>query len=1130
MRNIKKKISAYSLINFNECNHKTYLDFIKTPSKFKKNIDPWLKTIQEKGKQFEANYIKNLEQKIDVYKIPEFRDKSGKIIREQKIDETKNVLLVKKNKYVYGGALLYDGFSGNPDLIVKNEFTNNYEPWDIKSGMSLKPIHILQICHYSFLLSKTLDQPIVNGKIILRDGTKEEIEVKKYIDYYLNLQDSLFKFIDRKEEGLISKGSPCQSCMLCNYKNFCSDQWKSEDNLNQLFNISKSEISIIEGEGINKIQKLSSKKEGFKIEGIDPFKMNILIRQAKLKKLKNNTKRPQYELLKKDKKYNQLLIKTEIKNGFELLPEKNDMDIYFDIEGSPVFYDEKTSRMGLEYIFGLNVPDNGKRIFKYFESRNKKEEEESFKKLIDYLFFHLKNNPGSHVYHYAPYEVSAIKKLSTQFGKREAKVDWLLKENKFIDLYNVVRNEIITSEGDLKLKTLEYFYNFKREENVISGQDSLVAFENYLNSNDENILAEIIKYNEKDVNSTYELHKWLLTLRDPSIPWSIKASSNDIDMLQYNEEIQQEKDNEKILELLNKKIGPEFNQDLFRGILNFNRRDQKPEWWRYFDRRDSYEEIDFIKDNECIGGLILISKFSEEKNVFIEFKFPIQETKMNKGPVYDQNGITVGQIINIDLQKRLITIKKSTKYEGLPSSLLPKTAVNSKSLDKAVNNFINELSNDIQKFSPITDMLIKKESRYVKKLNTGSKNLSFEVIKKRILNLDKSMIVIQGPPGTGKTYTSGRLIAELISKGNTVGITSNSHEVIHNLIHSVEKWGTEMKVDIRGVKKISNGQTLPDFKYTEGKVKLNFSDIEKYNLVSGTAWLFAALSNEKAGIKLFDYLFIDEAGQMSLSKVVASTINSDNVVLIGDHMQLPQPLQGVHPPGSELSILEHITEGKFTVTEKEGVLLDKTYRMHSNISNIISEKFYDNKLVSDPQNDNQLLDNDDFLFSSGVHFIDINHKGSYAQNNEEAEYIKKLCAKLLTLNWKNKEGKINKVSPKDIMIVSPFNAQVHLLKEKLPEINKIGTIDKFQGQESAVVIISYSSSSPENISESSGGRGAKFLFDYKRLNVAISRAKVSSIVILNKNLLDYPCSTIEEMKSLNYFCSLRGLYIEDSNI
>ena len=89
--------------------------------------------------------------------------------------------------------------------------------------------------------------------------------------------------------------------------------------------------------------------------------------------------------------------------------------------------------MGLEYLFGLNMPDNGKRIFKYFESRNKVEEEESFKKLIDYLFFHVKNNPGSHIYHYAPYEVSAIKKLSTQFGKKEAEVDWLLKENKFID-------------------------------------------------------------------------------------------------------------------------------------------------------------------------------------------------------------------------------------------------------------------------------------------------------------------------------------------------------------------------------------------------------------------------------------------------------------------------------------------------------------------------------------------------------------------------------------------------------------------------------------------------------------------------------------------------------------------------
>jgi uncharacterized protein len=340
-----------------------------------------------------------------------------------------------------------------------------------------------------------------------------------------------------------------------------------------------------------------------------------------------------------------------------------------------------------------------------------------------------------------------------------------------------------------------------------------------------------------------------------------------------------------------------------------------------------------------------------------------------------------------------------------------------------------------------------------------------------------------------------------------------------------------MSVDIRGVRKISKGQSLPDFKFTEGKVKVNFSDISKYNLVSGTAWLFASLSNDEKGGKLFDYLFVDEAGQMSLSKVVASSLNSDNVVLIGDHMQLPQPLQGAHPGGSELSILEHITEGKFTVTEKEGVLLDKTYRMHSSISSIISEKFYDNKLVSDLQNDNQvLLERDDFPFSNGVHFIDINHEGFYAQNNKEAEYIKKLCTKLTTMSWKNKELEIRKIVPKDIMIISPFNAQVNLLQEKLPAISKIGTIDKFQGQESPVVIISYASSSPDDISESSGGRGAKFLFDYKRLNVAISRAKVASIVILNRDLLNYPCSTIEEMKSLNYFCSLRSLYLENPTI
>ena len=192
--------------------------------------------------------------------------------------------------------------------------------------------------------------------------------------------------------------------------------------------------------------------------------------------------------------------------------------------------------------------------------------------------------------------------------------------------------------------------------------------------------------------------------------------------------------------------------------------------------------------------------------------------------------------------------------------------------------------------------------------------------------------------------------------------------------------------------------------------------------------------------------------------------------------------------------------------------------MHQNICDFISKSFYENRLISDQTTHNQqVILQDGKSIENGIYLTDLDHNDYSVQNMEEVKYIKKIYDKLILGNWIDREKKVSEISAEDILVVSPFNAQVNLIKQSLGENALVGTIDNFQGQEAPIVIISYVSSNPNNIP-----RGSDFFFDYRRLNVSLSRAKCLAIIILNKELLDYHCNTIEDMERVNYFCKLKS--------
>jgi uncharacterized protein len=263
-----------------------------------------------------------------------------------------------------------------------------------------------------------------------------------------------------------------------------------------------------------------------------------------------------------------------------------------------------------------------------------------------------------------------------------------------------------------------------------------------------------------------------------------------------------------------------------------------------------------------------------------------------------------------------------------------------------------------------------------------------------------------------------------------------------------------------------------------------------------------------------DYLFIDEAGQMSLADALALSTAARNVVLLGDPQQLPQVAQAAHPDGSALSVLEHLLGDRQTIPPEQGVFLERTFRLHPDVCDFVSELMYDERLRSAEGCELQSVTAPGELTGTGLRWIPVEHEGNSQSSGEEAEAIAAAVAPLLDgARYTDASGDEHELQPSDILVVTPYNAQVHCLEERLPDGIRIGTVDKFQGQEAQVVFFSMATSGGEEIP-----RNVEFLFSRNRLNVAISRARCLAVLVASPRLLDVKCRSIEDMRLVNALC------------
>jgi uncharacterized protein len=362
--------------------------------------------------------------------------------------------------------------------------------------------------------------------------------------------------------------------------------------------------------------------------------------------------------------------------------------------------------------------------------------------------------------------------------------------------------------------------------------------------------------------------------------------------------------------------------------------------------------------------------------------------------------------------------------------------------------------------------------------------------------------------------TASHSIVALLADKKRIGVASNSHKAINNLLKEVEAVAKEKGLRFSGIKGSSKEE-----QYFRGTMIANADNNNaaatqgNHQLIAGTAWLFARPDLDQ----VLDYLFIDEAGQVSLANVIAMGVSARNVVLVGDQMQLSQPIQGAHPGGSGISGLDHLLGGLATVPPDRGIFLATTFRMNPDICRFISEAVYDGRLVSDPSAKQQRLEigmsSDIALAATGLRFVPVDHTGFAQRCPPEAERLKQTYNALIGKHWIDQKGIKKMIGIEDILVVTPYNMQVNHLCELLPTGARVGTVDKLQGQEAAVVLISMTTSSGDDMP-----RNIEFLYSQNRLNVAISRARCLSVVFASPRLLEIPCNTIEQMQLVNTLC------------
>jgi predicted RecB family nuclease len=563
--------SATDLVNFLGCRHATFLERhdLDAPVAHETE-DPLLALLQEKGLAHERRYLVRLrDEGREVVEIPgrgSLHDRHAATI----------VAMRAGAQVIYQGALAQGQWQGHADFLVRVPGQSAlgaylYEAVDTKLSGNAKPNHALQLAVYSMLLAAEQGAKPHDMSVVLGDGTSVRLRVAD-LHYYFDVARERFQGFFAPLPAM-SVGQPCGHCGVCRWSANCEAEWERIDHLSLVANITRGQRAKLGAAGISTMSALGALDSGSRIPGMQPAIVSRICTQARLQTQKRLDGKNRYELL----------AAVEGK-GFARMPPPNPGDVFFDMEGDPL-YEE-----GLEYLFGFVHVVARQPVFVPFWGHKREEEKRAFEQAMDFITEQLRAYPDAYVYHYASYEENALKNLAMLHGTREAEVDQLLRMHKLVDLYRVVREGIQVSEPSYSIKNLETFYMEARGGEVTSAGASMVVYEQWRQLQDPKLLQEISDYNEADCRSTMLLRDWLLTLRPEDTTWFTGEPDEPLDPERERKRVAAEQRAKSTIASLAQAPTDELPfRELVGHLLEFHRRADKPSYWAMFNRQQLSE-------------------------------------------------------------------------------------------------------------------------------------------------------------------------------------------------------------------------------------------------------------------------------------------------------------------------------------------------------------------------------------------------------------------------------------------------------------------------------------------------------------------------------------------------------------
>jgi uncharacterized protein len=1088
--------------------------------------NPHLRVLQQRGLEHEKAYIGWLRSKgltvVDLSNEPEAAASAATWAAMQ-----------SGAQVIVQASLAGGPWRGRPDVLLRVEQPENatragnwsYEAVDCKLARETKAETVLQLCLYSQLLAELQGlEPEFFHVIRPNSGFEpESYRLASFAAYYRVVKRALRAAVEVPGE---TYPEPVDHCDICRWWKECDGQRRRDDHLSFVAGVSKlqrKELTLRDVPTLEALARLPLPIPFIPLRGAVEGYARIR-EQARIQLEARTEGKSKFELLR-----------SEQGEGFSRLAAPSAGDIFLDLEGDAFVADG-----GLEYLFGVAAADiGGKLAYKCRWALNRGQERAAFEWFIDFTFEQLQRFPDLHIYHFGVYEPGAIKRLMLRYATREEEVDRLLRGKVFIDLHGVIKQAVRASVEQYSLKDLERFCGYRRQVPLREANQVQHFVEHQLELGPSPELTDeacrvVEGYNEDDCLATAQLRQWLEDLRARVVAGGTEIQRPEAKDTSAGEDVAAHEHRVAALfDALTQNLPTEPKDRtreqaarwLLAHALDWHRREEKVKWWEFF-RMKEFSDEELLDEKTALAGLSLRQRMPKmgprERAPIDQYHYPPQECSIRlRDKLYTLDENKFGDVVAADPVARTINVKKLIKLDGLhPTAVFAHSHYGTEEQSNSILRLADWIvANGIDgpgDFRAARDLLLRNPPRF-----SGGRSLAaddanetmVDVARKLGLALDHSVLPIQGPPGTGKTFTGARMICELVNYRKKVGITAVGHKVIRKLLDEVLKAAREMNVAgvTCGHRTEGDGSASgPVCEIGTNDEALQVLQSGAVKVLGGTSWLWSRAEFTDS----VDVIFVDEAGQMSLANVLACASAGKSLVLLGDPQQLEQPQKGSHPEGSDISALAHLLDGRRTIGETQGLFLTETWRLHPAICSFTSELFYEGRLTSLDGLERQNIEALAPFSGAGLWFVPVVHEGNRSYSAEEVAQVAGIVEYLTQpgTNWTDRHGNRRLLTRDDVLIVAPYNDQVDRLRDRLPGV-RAGTVDKFQGQEAAVVIYAMTTSSPED-----APRGMEFLYNLNRFNVATSRARCACIVIGSPRLFSPECRTPRQMELANVLC------------